>query len=57
MEGTTKPAITPDDIAIERELTHDESRAPKNMTDTGMLRAAGQDYPVDGPKPKCDGND
>jgi len=56
MEAKKTPTITADDIVIERDLTRDADRTAQT-TDNGMLKAAGQDYPVDGPKPKCDGND
>jgi hypothetical protein len=57
METKQTPTITANDIVVERNLTRDTSSGPQITSENGMLKVAGQDFPVDGPKPDCDGND
>jgi hypothetical protein len=57
METQKKSAISPDDIVIQRDLIATVHQPVRLVTENGMLKALSQDYTVDGPKPKCDGND
>lgn len=57
MSSETTTSISPEDIVVERELIPVAQPPTRTVTESGMLKALSQDYAVDGPRPKCDGND